>query len=227
FQGYREEAFFLRFQAAVALYCYQNEHFGPLLPLALFTKRAFIPVARPPQWPGLKVVCLEEIGEEEILRTRNPALIAMLPLCALPRKEVRVRARSWRAAIETNAPDEARAREAIALLAAFLGHRFPKLSLQELNGWLGGVPMEDTALGRDLIEIGRRSGLEEGLQQGLQQERTLILLQAKRRFGRVTKRLERALARLDSPEKLLQAGEELLDAESLPHFTKFVEDLAR
>ncbi|RMI06805.1 MAG: DUF2887 domain-containing protein, partial [Calditrichaeota bacterium] len=29
FQGYREEAFFLRFQAAVALYCYQNEHFGP------------------------------------------------------------------------------------------------------------------------------------------------------------------------------------------------------
>ncbi|RME46236.1 MAG: hypothetical protein D6795_15670 [Deltaproteobacteria bacterium] len=203
--------------------CYQNEHFGPLLPLALFTKRAFIPVARPPQWPALKVVCLEEIGEEEILQTRNPALIAMLPLCAVPRKEVRSRAGSWRAAIETNAPDEARTKEAIALLAAFLGHRFPRLTLQELNGWLGGLPMEDTALGRDLIEIGRRSGLE----QGLQQERILILSLAKRRFGRVTKRLERALARLDSPEKLLQAGEQLLDAESLSQFTKFVEALAR
>ncbi|RME44809.1 MAG: DUF4351 domain-containing protein, partial [Deltaproteobacteria bacterium] len=64
----------------------------------------------------------------------------------------------------------------------------------------------------------------QGLQQG---ERAMILSLAKRRFGRVTKRLERALARLDSPEKLLEAGEYLLDAESLPQFTKFVEDLAR
>ena len=78
---------------------------------------------------------------------------------------------------------------------SWLGQRLPSRTKQEIEKMIiGELPeLSETRMGKDLIEIGEKKGLEKGLEQGLVRA-VMIVLERKR--GRLTKALRKRIQTL-------------------------------
>jgi len=244
FQGFRDEDILRRVAASAALYCEKERYSGVLHLAVLFTEAAFS--------RDLKASCLRlandhvvelrpqlvVLGPEvakQIFADGRPELLPLLPLCVRSKSRIRSEAADWRERIEATPLPEAQKRSLIGLLGAFVLHRLGEMNVETLNRLLGGFMMEDTQVGRELMEKGRlkgydqgreegwekgrekgrEEGLEKGREAGLQVARTAILQVITRRFKKSTREVTHLVQRLDSLETVTVGLTLALEAEQL------------
>ena len=179
FQGYRDEQVFYRLNIAMTLYCQQREFFGELLPIVVFLKRSYYNSARPLEYhfderSYLKfnpvVYVFDKKSIQELKKLNDVRLIPLYPLCDISPKRIMAQAPSWVEKIKQEkqlSPIERT--NIVALLGGFISHRIKKMTLKDINQLLGGFKMEETQVGKDLIEIGIEKGIEKGIEQGFEQ----------------------------------------------------------
>jgi hypothetical protein len=142
----------------------------------------------------------------------SPVLHVLRPLAARDPDEIRQEAGRWAVEIR-NLPthDEAERERLIDLLILFVVQRFGQMNREELAKMLQLTPIEETTVGRELIE----QGIEQGIQQGIEQGEALVLeRQIARKFG-VTRRVVAAMLRRLRRPDIEALSEYILDAESL------------
>jgi predicted transposase YdaD len=111
------------------------------------------------------------------------------------------------------------------VLVSWLGQRFKHKGIQETLAMLLGElpPLEETQLGKELIQIGEQRGQEKGLAQGLQKGLEKgrlegLRLALKLKFGEAGLDLMPEIAKIEDPaalEKLFQAIETAATPEHL------------
>jgi len=109
----------------MVLYCHKEGYWGKILPVVIFTKKLYNDKAEPvfvefEQERILsfhpRVIILEDFDEEEILNSKIPQLIPILPLCKISPQRIRSQAKNWRFLIENSLMDESEKKSLISLL---------------------------------------------------------------------------------------------------------------
>jgi predicted transposase YdaD len=99
------------------------------------------------------------------------------------------------------------------MVSTIVVHQFTNLSRQEVDKMLG-IRLEETRVYREAKEEGREEGLESERQQNLERQRSLVLRQLTRCFGKVPKKVKLRIDRL-SLDDLEALGDAFLDFESI------------
>jgi predicted transposase YdaD len=198
FQGYADEGFLRQWALKILARLDERGETGPVEAVVVYLRHAHQAAegglslgseARRLLSFTPRVVVLEDFGPQQLLELDEPGVLPLLPLCGLGTAEVRHRLPEWAARIRREARDEQEGTELLTLLVLFGSHRLPGLGLEELIQSIGGLVMEESRAARELVDIGRRRGLEEGRKEGLElgaralREAVLSLYEA--RFGTV------------------------------------------
>jgi predicted transposase/invertase (TIGR01784 family) len=157
-------------------------------------------------------IYLEDLGDIEAL----PLGLAAMALTTKTKKAMPGVAKGLvtRAQQEVANPEEKRA--IMDMVSTIVVHQFTKLSRQEVDKMLG-IRLEETRVYREAKEEGREEGREEALKkerQILDRQRSLVLRQLTRCFGKISRKVKTRIDRLsfDDLEKL---GDAFLDFESI------------
>lgn len=184
-----------------------------------FARAALSPMLGPPGSGGelqpMRVV-LDCMEPEELIE-RGPELFPLVPLSRVDRETVSARfAGWWREARSARplGPETLRTLKNEFLL--FYAARFPGDIMEEVRRRLGkSMPIEKTRLGRDLIRLGEKRGLEKGAERELIGS---ILDVLKVRFRSVPVRVERFVKKRRAVERLRAMHRAALKIGSLDDF---------
>jgi len=241
--------------ASAALYCEKERYSGVLHLAVVFTEEAFSKNLEPTclQLAEQRIVPLQPqclvLGpglEAQILASGRPEVVPLLPLCVRSRARIRKETVTWRECIEAAPLQQAEKGQLIGLLGAFVLHRLGPMGVFEINRLLGGFMLEDTQVGRELMEMGRikgydqgrSEGLEEGIEKGIEKgiakgiEKGLLIAQSgvlqviTRRFKRPSPRVIHLVGRLTTLEVASFALTLALEAESLEALEETLSGLA-
>ncbi|MBC8184167.1 DUF2887 domain-containing protein [candidate division KSB1 bacterium] len=205
FQGYRDEFVFYRLNIAINMYCQERDFVGEIMPIVIFLKHSYHKAARMLVYHFQKrqylffepeVIVLGNKSIKELKELKDVHLIPLYPLCDILQDEIKVQSSGW--AEEIKQTDQLSIHEKnniLSLLGGFISHRIKKLTLKDINKLLGDFKMEDTQVGKDLIEIGLEKGIEKGKRQTL-----LSLLSYK--FGKIPKPIINHINSISDNKKL-------------------------
>jgi len=225
FQGYRDEYVFYRMNIAMTMYCQQREFFGELLPIVIFLKHSYHKAARLLYYqfderrylffkPEVIVLNLKSVRELQDLK--DVRLIPLYPLCDISPKKIIEQTPRWVTEVQqAEQLSEGERTNIVALLGGFISHRIKKLSLKDINQLLGGFKMEETQVGKDLIEIGIEKGIEKGKQQTL-----LNLLSYK--FGKIPEDIVNRINSISDESKLDDLSVRILELTDLDQLKKIL-----
>ena len=200
FQGYSDEFIFYRMNIAMTMYCQERKYFGEILPVVIFLKRSYRQTARKLgyHFKGRnrlffepEVIILGKKLVQELQDLKDIHLIPLYPLCNISPQKTRESAPEWAEEVkQTKQLSTKEKNNILALLGGFIAHQIKKLTLKEINKLLGGYKMEDTQVGKDLIEIGVVRGIEKGIEKGLEKgiekgKRQTLLNQLSYKFGKI------------------------------------------
>jgi predicted transposase/invertase (TIGR01784 family) len=154
-------------------------------------------------------VYLEDLGDLEAL----PLGLAAMALTTKTKKAMPGVAKALvnRANQEVANPEEKRA--IMDMVSTIVVHQFTNLSRREVDKMLG-IRLEETRVYREAKEEGREEGLESAWQQSLERQRSLVLRQLTRCFGKIPKRVKLRIDQL-SLDNLEGLGDAFLDFESI------------
>jgi predicted transposase/invertase (TIGR01784 family) len=154
-------------------------------------------------------VYLEDLGDLEAL----PLGLAAMALTTKTKKAMPGVAKALvnRANQEVANPEEKRA--IMDMVSTIVVHQFTNLSRREVDKMLG-IRLEETRVYREAKEEGREEGLESAWQQSLERQRSLVLRQLTRCFGKIPKRVKLRIDQL-SLDDLEGLGDAFLDFESI------------
>jgi predicted transposase/invertase (TIGR01784 family) len=154
-------------------------------------------------------VYLEDLGDLEAL----PLGLAAMALTTKTKKAMPGVAKALvnRANQEVTNPEEKRA--IMDMVSTIVVHQFTNLSRREVDKMLG-IRLEETRVYREAKEEGREEGLESAWQQSLERQRSLVLRQLTRCFGKIPKRVKLRIDQL-SLDNLEGLGDAFLDFESI------------
>jgi hypothetical protein len=144
---------------------------------------------------------LSRLKVDELRRTGDVHLIPLFPLCDISPSEIEQQAPAWAEQIKT-APelDEEERRSLIGLLGGFMSHRIKKLSRNRLNKILGGLSMEDTLVGQEIMRLGSQR---------------LLLKQIAARFGAVPENIRQKIQEIGNDDVLDQIAVALFKIQSV------------
>jgi len=192
FQGYRDEYVFYRMNVAISLYCQERKFNGEILPIVIFLNHSHRQAARMLVYHfngrqrlyfEPEVIVIRKKSVKELQDLNDVYLIPLYPLCDISPKEIKESAPEWAEEIkESEQLSDSEKNNVLAMLGGFISHRIQKLTLDDINQLLGGLKMEDTQVGKDLIEIGIERGLERGLEKG---KRQILFRQLSYKFGEI------------------------------------------
>jgi len=219
FQGYRDEFVFYRLNIALSLYCQQRNYSGELLPMVIFLKRSYQKAARllvyyfnDRKYIYFKpeVIIFNQKSVQELKNLKDVRLVPLYPLCDISPKKIIAQAPEWVEVIQQDEQLSAQKKTNIlALLGGFISHRIKTLTLRDINQMLGGFKMEETQVGKDLIEI----GIEKGKQQ------TLVNLLSYK-FGRIPADIINRINSISDEMKLDDLATRILELTDLDQLKK-------
>lgn len=235
FQGYRDVYVFYRMNIAITLYCEQREFFGELLPMVIFLRHSYLKAAKPLiyNYKGRKylsfepeVIVFDKKLIEELQALDDVRLVPFYPLCKISAKEIETHASSWAEEIQQAKQLSTEEKiDVLALLGGFISHRLKKLTLKDINQLLGGFKMEETRVGKDLIEIGIEKGFEKGIEKGLEKgiekgkQQTLVNLLSYK-FGKIPEDVVNRINSISDGMKLDDLTRKVLDLTDLDQLKK-------
>jgi predicted transposase/invertase (TIGR01784 family) len=154
-------------------------------------------------------IYLEDLGDIKAL----PLGLAAMALTTKTKKAMPGLAKGLvnRANQEVANPEEKRA--IMDMVSTIVVHQFTNLSRREVDKMLG-IRLEETRVYREAKEEGREEGLESERQQNLERQRSLVLRQLTRCFGKIPKRVKLRIDQL-SLDGLEGLGDAFLDFESI------------
>jgi len=217
FQGYRDEFVFYRLTVAMAMYCQEQNFVGEIKPVVIFLKHSHLKAARMLffHYEGRQylvfepeVIVLGKKSVNELHALGDVRLIPLYPLCDIAPDEIKAHSHEWAEEIQKMKQLSNREKSNIlSLLGGFISHRIRKLSLKDINKLLGDFKMEDTQVGKDLIEIGiekgREKGREEGLEKGLEKgKRETLLNLLSHKFGKIPQAVIKDINSISDKKKL-------------------------
>lgn len=171
-QGYDDTFFYHRTVMGKMMYHIQKQFTGKLRTFVIFLETSHYHAASKLAHhfdgsselafqPTVFVFSATEISELESLN--DARLVPFYPLCKVTPEQIRTTAPKWAERINTAEElSEIGRRDLSSYLGGFIMHRLKESNLEKINQLLGGIKMEDTQAGKDLIEIGVRQGHELG-----------------------------------------------------------------
>jgi predicted transposase YdaD len=216
-QGYDDAYLYHRMVTAKMLYCLQFRYFGKMDAIAIFLEESHFRAAElfHEQFDATaalkfspKIIVLGRLKVDELRRTGDVYLIPLFPLCDISPSEIEQQAPAWAEQIKT-APelDEEERRSLIGLLGGFMSHRIKALSRNLLNKILGGLSMEDTLVGQEIMRLGTQR---------------MLLKQIAARFGVVPEDIRQKIQEIDNDDDLDQIAVALFKIQSVDELKKLI-----
>lgn len=218
-------------------YSIENDFHGDIKPVIVFDKESYYRKNRPVNysydskqhlWFNPVIIILESVKLEELEEHGDIHLVPLYPLCGISAAAIEEQAPRWVERIKKESASDLDRENILALLGGFIAHRLGAIGLEKLNSLLGDFKMEETQVGKDLINIGHISGWKEGLGEGLEKGiakgmakgrreeaiQVLVLL-LEQRFGKVPVELVEKIQRIKKIEKIHQLIKDLKDLTEL------------
>jgi predicted transposase YdaD len=180
-QGYDDVYFYHRTIIGKMMYHVQKKFTGMLRTVVIFLEESHYHAALKlaHHFDGSSELAFQPtvfiFGQKDVSELENlddVRLVPLYPLCKISRNEIKSRAPEWAERIKRTASiSEKERRDLLALLGGFIVHRIRNLTLAKINQLFGDFKMEDTLVGKELIEIGVLKGREEGRKQGRKEGR--------------------------------------------------------
>jgi len=219
-QGYDDPKIYWRALREVCTYYEQNDDSVPFVLIVLFLDAAYDPgnfplaeVKPPHQFlTGNLIDCLQRLGE-------HAGVLTVLKPFVVTRKEQLVEEiPEWKRELRALPFPKETIQRLLGLLEYLILQRFPTIKRKELESMLHLTPIEETVIGKELIEIGERKGRQEGRQEGrregISKGKLIGEIQALQKVLRRPVTPETLLAR--KGRKTLKAILAELEAEALP-----------
>ena len=229
FQGYRDEFVFYRLNIAMSMYCQERNFVGEIKPIVIFLKHSHLQAARMLffHFEGRKyllfepeVIVLGKKSVKELQDLKDVYLIPLYPLCDIVPDQIKAQSSEWAEEIQkTNQLSNYEKNNILSLLGGFISHRIKKLTLKDINKLLGDFKMEDTQVGKDLIEIGLEKGLERGIEKGKRQ--TLLNLLS-HKFGTIPKPIINQINSISDEKKLDDLAIKIIELTELNQLKKML-----
>jgi predicted transposase YdaD len=167
-QGYADSKIYWRALREVSTYYEQHDDQNPFVLIVLFVEAIYDPGDCPvadfvPPHRFIRAnleTCLTSVG------TQTGALTVLKPLLVKRKDQVFEQIADWKAEILNLDFGELKIRTLLELLEYLIVQRFPEMSRKEIESMLQLTPLEETVIGRELIQIGHRKGRQEGRQEG-------------------------------------------------------------
>jgi predicted transposase YdaD len=168
-QGYPDPTIYWRALREVSTYYEQTNDPHPCLLIVLFLDEK----DEPTDCPALALVsphhliraylkpCLDAVGKQA------GVLTVLKPLVVSNKQEVFEHIRDWKAELAALALPPEKFQVVLDLLEYLILQRFPTLHRKEFDTMLHLTPIEETLIGKELIQIGKQEGRQEGRQEGL------------------------------------------------------------
>jgi Protein of unknown function (DUF2887)/Domain of unknown function (DUF4351) len=216
-QGYADAHVHHGLLDGIMMYCRQKEFSGEFRAAIIFLKRshhrAALKLAH--HFDGHAeltfrplVLVMDQIGLEELERLKDVRLIPLYPICKISPRQIEASMPDWAERIKrANKITEAERTDLLALLGGFATHRDKRFTLEKINKLFGGFKMEETTVGKELIQIGVRR---------------VILRQITRRFGTVPVTIRRQIEKIDKIKQLEHIADGLLEVKDLKQLRKLV-----
>lgn len=155
-----------------------------------------------------KIIVLSRLKVDDLRRAGDVHLIPLFPLCDISPSEIEQQAPAWAEQIKT-APElnEEERRSLIGLLGGFMSHRNKALSRNLLNKILGGLYMEDTLVGQEIMRLGTQR---------------MLLKQIAARFGAVPESIRQKIQEIDNDDDLDQIAIALFKIQSVDELKNLV-----
>lgn len=157
------------------------------------------------------VLVMNQIDLVELEKLNDVRLIPLYPLCKISSRKIEASVPVWAKRIKRANKTAAERADLLTLLGGFATHRVKRLTLGMFNQLVGGFKMEDTRIGKELIQI--------GVQQGMHR---LLLQQIAQRFGPVPVTLRRQIEKITDARQLERIAGGLLKANDLKQLQQFI-----
>jgi predicted transposase YdaD len=167
-QGYPDSKIYWRALRELGTYYEQNEDTAPFVLIVLFLDEKYDPgncplsqIAPPHQLIRAYLIdCLDAVWKEA-------GVLTVLKPLALSRKEQAFEhIREWKAEIQALPLPAEKLQILIGLFEYLIIQRFPTINRKEVETMLQLTPIEETVIGRELIQIGKQEGQQEGIKEG-------------------------------------------------------------
>lgn len=112
------------------------------------------------------------------------ALTVLKPLTMAQKEQIFEEVQQWKADISALPLAEHQISHLLGLLEYLILQRFPEMTLKEVETMLHLTPLEQTAAGQELIQIGIQRGMQEGRQEGRQEGELIGEIRAMQKFLR-------------------------------------------
>ena len=233
FQGYRDEFVFYRLNIAMNMYCQERDFVGEIMPIVIFLKHTYHKAARMlvyhfkrQQYLSFEpeVIVLGKKSVKELQDLKDVHLIPLYPLCDIVPDEIKAQSTEWAEEIQqTNQLTIYEKNNILSLLGGFISHRIKKLTLKDINNLLGDFKMEDTQVGKDLIEIGLERGIERGIEKGIEKGKIQTLLnQLFYKFGKIPKPIINHINSISDEKKLDDLAIKIIELTELNQLKKLL-----
>jgi predicted transposase YdaD len=167
-QGYDDQGIYWRALREIATYYELTNDGKPFIIIVLFLDEKYAPKICPFDQIALPYQCIRANLPECLRRIwqQAGALTVLKPLAVSSKDQVFEEIHQWKVAIQTLDVPEEKQRVLLNLLEFLLVQRFPTMSRKEIETMLHLTPIEETAVGQELIQLGKQEGHARGRAEG-------------------------------------------------------------
>ncbi|MCI0693712.1 DUF2887 domain-containing protein [candidate division KSB1 bacterium] len=224
-QGYDDAELLYRMVKKIMLYCTQYKYWGSIGATVIFLDESHYRAAQlfERQFSGSsllkfspKIFILSRIKVDELSQHNDIHLTPLYPLCDISPEEIKQQAPDWAEQIK-GAPDltTAERKNLLSFLGGAISHRIRTMTGDEIGILFGGIIMEDTPLGQEILLKGEQRGIPKGIQQ-------ILLKQMAARFGVVPEDLRQKIQAINNTENLEKIATMLLTIQSIDELKDLV-----
>jgi predicted transposase YdaD len=224
-QGYDDAELLYRMVKKIMLYCTQYKYWGRIGAIAIFLEESHYRAAQlfERQFGGSsllkftpKVYVFSRIKVDELSQLKDVHLTPLYPLCDISPEEIKQRAPDWAEQIKS-APEltTAERKNLLSFLGGAISHRIRTMTGDEISILFGGITMEDTPLGQEILLKGEQRGIPKGIQQ-------ILLKQMAARFGVVPEDMRQKIQAITNTENLEKIATMLLTIQNIDELKDLV-----
>jgi len=161
------------------------------------------------------VLVMNQIELEALESLNDVRLIPLYPLCKVTSRQIEAAIPAWGERIKkAKQMSIVERKDLLTLLGGFVAHRVKRVTLDVFNKLVGGFNMEDTPIGKELVAIGWKRGLD-----GMHR---IILKFMTQRFGDVPDSIRRQIERIQKIERLERIAGGLWEVDDLKQLKQLI-----
>ncbi len=166
-QGYGDNKIYWRMFREICAYYEQNESESHFVAVVLFTNKKFDPGNRPLDCnPPNRLIRAYLPDCLKLLKGNAGVLTVLKPLALARKSELAENLPKWKRDIKSLELSKSDSKTILELLEYAVLQRFKNMTLEEVRKMIELTPLEETAAGKELIQLGIDEGKKEGIIEG-------------------------------------------------------------